>query len=84
MILDRVLHDWLVGIEVGLALVTFLALLLVVAPYGRHSRGGWGPTLPNRLGWVLMESPAVLLFAFFFFCGSKRFELVPLLLLGLW
>lgn len=32
------------------------------APYGRHSAPGWGPSLNGRLGWVLMESPSVLVF----------------------
>jgi protein-S-isoprenylcysteine O-methyltransferase Ste14 len=31
-----------------------------------------------------MELPAVALFAAFFFTGTRRFELVPLVLLGLW
>ncbi len=46
--------------------VTFLVLLFVSAPYGRHSRKGWGPTLPNRWGWFLMEFPALLVFSWFF------------------
>jgi cellobiose phosphorylase len=43
--------------------VVFAALGLVSAPYGRHERRGWGPSVPERLGWVLMEAPAPLLFA---------------------
>jgi 3-oxo-5-alpha-steroid 4-dehydrogenase 1 len=40
--------------------VVLLSLLAVSAPYGRHHRAGWGPTLPNRLAWFLMELPALL------------------------
>ena len=77
-------HGWAVGAEFALAAVTVLALLFVVAPYGRYEREGWGPTLPAALGWVLMELPAVALFAVFFFAGDHRFEATPLVLLGLW
>ena len=81
---ELALHGWAVRAELALAGVTAVALLFVAAPYGRYVREGWGPTLPVRLGWVLMELPAVALFAVFFFTGSHRFELVPLVLLGLW
>jgi protein-S-isoprenylcysteine O-methyltransferase Ste14 len=77
-------HSWAVWVQFGLAALTFLSLLFLAAPYGRHTRAGWGPSLPAVAGWVLMEAPAVLLFALFFFTGDNRGELVPLLLLGMW
>ena len=40
--------------------LVLVALLRVTAPYGRHHQAGWGPNLPNRLAWVLMELPALL------------------------
>lgn len=40
--------------------LTLVTLLFVTAPYGRHYRDGWGPRLPNRAAWVLMELPALL------------------------
>ena len=54
----------------GLGLVAFLFSLRLNAPYGRHIVGGWGPTLPNGLAWVLMELPVLLVFNHFFFYGS--------------
>ncbi len=81
---ESVLYWWLVATLFGLAVITFLALLFVTAPYGRHVRAGWGPRIPSRLGWVIMESPAVVVFVAIFALGDHRAERVPLLLLGLW
>jgi 3-oxo-5-alpha-steroid 4-dehydrogenase 1 len=74
----------LIMLEFGLAAVTFVGLLFVVAPYGRHGRAGWGPTVPARIGWLVMESPAPLVFAGVYLAGSHRADLVPLLFLLLW
>lgn len=63
---------------------SFVALLFVPAPYGRHDKGKAGPQINTRLGWVLMESPASLVFAYFFFSGANPFGSVPLVLFGLW
>lgn len=67
-----------------LAVPTFVALFWTTAPYGRHVRESWGPTLPSRVGWIVMESPTVLLFGAVYFSGAHRFELVPLVLYVFW
>ena len=67
-----------------LAALTFLALTKVTAPYGRHERSGWGPRIPNKFGWVLMELPAILAFFIFYFQGKNSFEAVPLIFFFLW
>lgn len=41
-----------------LAVVVWIALTRIEAPYGIMYRRGWGPGLDNRVGWVLMEAPA--------------------------
>ncbi len=40
--------------------------------------------MPARVGWVVMESPAPLLFAILYARGEHRAELVPLVLLAMW
>jgi protein-S-isoprenylcysteine O-methyltransferase Ste14 len=83
-LLSPSLHSALiVGIFVC-AVFAVVALLYTSAPYGRHARAGWGPTLPGRVAWLIMESPAVLGFAWVFAQGTHRADLVPLALLGLW
>ncbi len=54
-----------------LGVVVFVALFFIAAPYGRHVRKGWGYTVGNKLGWVLMEAPAPIVFAICFSLGSN-------------
>ena len=52
-------QSFVVGWFVLSALV-FVALLFISAPYGRHTRAGWGPKISGTAGWVIMELPAVI------------------------
>jgi protein-S-isoprenylcysteine O-methyltransferase Ste14 len=74
----------LLAITFPLAVVTFIALQFINAPYGRHKRAGWGPSLSNRIGWLLMESPSVFLFGTLFFIGSTPKTLPVILFFLLW
>jgi 3-oxo-5-alpha-steroid 4-dehydrogenase 1 len=49
-------------------------LLLLTAPYGRHARGGWGPTMDTRWAWVVMESPSALWFLAVFLAGAHAWR----------
>jgi protein-S-isoprenylcysteine O-methyltransferase Ste14 len=77
-------HRYVTFALLAFAVPTFLVLTFVTAPYGRHRREGWGPTVPSRVGWILMECPAVVGFVAVFACGRHRAELVPLVLLAIW
>lgn len=78
------MHSAAVALEFGLAALTFVMLLWIYAPYGRGIRPGWGPVISSRVGWIVMESPPVVVFAAIFFAGSQSGELVPLVFFGLW
>ncbi|HEX5819424.1 MAG TPA: DUF1295 domain-containing protein [Gemmatimonadales bacterium] len=75
----------LVTAEFVAALLVFPTLLMIPAPYGRYRRPGFGPMMPARLAWVLMELPAVVVpvWAFLAAGGASRGP-VPWLLLALW
>lgn len=78
------IHRAATWILIALSLVTFAAVSRVTAPYGRHQSDHWGPTMSARLGWIVMETPAVFVFGWIYMQGQHRFETVPLILLGLW
>ena len=67
---------YLIGLSLVAAAFAFLVLLRVPAPYGRHTRPGWGPTVGSRLGWILMEVPAALGFLVFFLMGRPEVGVV--------
>ena len=68
--MSEILFNQLVATWIVIALIIFPIALKVAAPYGRHVRSGWGPLLDNKWGWVIYESPAPLLVAFFYFTGD--------------
>ncbi len=82
--ISRGTYDALAFGVVAAGVFTFVALLFVVAPYGRYVRASWGPTVPDKLGWMIMESPSLVLFSVLFFSGKKHGEIAPLALYAMW
>jgi protein-S-isoprenylcysteine O-methyltransferase Ste14 len=64
--------------------VLFFVFGVRPAPYGRHARPGYGPVIGERLGWLLMGAPAVLVFVWVFARGRFAGDTIPLLFAALW
>jgi len=73
------LWGWLI-----LAPITALVLTKIEAPYGRHHKGGWGPTLPSRWGWVLMEIWSPGLMIAWFILGEAWMRPMAVVFLAFW
>jgi protein-S-isoprenylcysteine O-methyltransferase Ste14 len=69
----------LIKIWIGFGILLFPVLLSITAPYGRHSRKDWGPVIPNRVGWIIMELPALVMFIVFFMVGPNPVGFVSLI-----
>jgi 3-oxo-5-alpha-steroid 4-dehydrogenase 1 len=67
-----------------LAAALFAVLFFVPAPYGRHSRSGWGPMISDRAGWIIMEAPSPLVFAACFVVGEYHNTVTAWVFLGAW
>ena len=80
----QTLYNIILWASAPLAIAIFVSLLFIPAPYGRHARRGWGPAIPNRFGWMIMESPSAILFAVLFFLGDVPKILPMLIFLILW
>ena len=63
-------NEFVVG-WIVVALILIPIQLFVTAPYGRHMRAGWGPGVPNRVGWFAMEIVSLVVFATLFLAGPS-------------
>ena len=66
-----------------IALFVFVALYFVEAGYGYLFNPKYGFPVPNKLGWVLMESPVFVVMAILWWLSPAKFEVAPLLLFAI-
>ena len=81
---EETIYVDLIVIWLVLAVAVFVALFFFVAPYGRYIRKGWGPSINDSLGWVVMEAGSPLIFAVCFLVGTASVTIVSLIFLALW
>ena len=66
-----------------LAVIVFLILIYVKAPYGRHKTKGWGVEISAKKGWIIMESIPAVLLAVILVLGHNR-DLVVFFFWAIW
>lgn len=60
-------HEIACWAMIATGLLTIVSLTtFVTAPYGRHSKGGWGLMVNPKLAWVLMECPNLVAVVYFY------------------
>ncbi len=81
---EQVIFNYLLVAWFLLAGTVFILLFFISAPYGRHLRKGWGLNINPKTGWVVMEAPAVLVFAACFIFGSAPYSFAVLAFFFMW
>ncbi|MBP7209946.1 MAG: DUF1295 domain-containing protein [Paludibacteraceae bacterium] len=63
-----------------IALVVFVSLFFVEAGYGKLISEKWGPSINNKVAWVMMECPVFFVIAYLWWMSDRTFEIVPLIM----
>lgn len=67
----------IVGIMLILAVIVFFTLYRITAGYGMMYNPNWGPAVNNRIGWVLMETPAFFCMLALWLCSNRAANIAP-------
>jgi len=78
--------EFLVAVWIAIALMVLILLVAskTRAPYGRHTRQGWGIMIDNKMGWIIMELPALIIFPTLALLGPTSKSNLDILLVLLW
>lgn len=67
----------------AIGVLAFIILQFFNAPYGKFTSNAWGPTIDNKLGWVIMEALVIAFFLFYTFKDGKDYGAVEWVFIGL-
>lgn len=78
------LYNYSIYLILLFAVIAFISLLFVSAPYGKFSRSGWGPVLKSKWAWMIMEFPSpALMILFFITSGTKSLPVIVFVIVWL-
>ena len=69
---------------IAIGIISFPFILKYNAPYGRHTSNNWGYLIDNKLGWIVMELPALLLCPILFFISTNEKSILTSFFIFLW
>ena len=78
-IYNSILIPWLI-----LAIISFLFLFKINAPYGKFSNKTWGKLHNYKIGWFIQEIISPLSFSYFFILGIGEKNIVSWILFSIW
>ena len=63
LLLNHEMFYKIISVMFGIAGLVFATLFFVDAGYGKLTKNSqfWGITIPNKIGWVIMEAPSFLI-----------------------
>jgi protein-S-isoprenylcysteine O-methyltransferase Ste14 len=76
-------YNYCLGLMIASAAIVFILLFFMDAPYGKFQRQGWGPTLPAKWAWMIMELPSPALMILLFII-SPQINISRIIFLSLW
>lgn len=71
---DSTIYFSVLAAMIVLAVIVFCALQRITPAYGLTFSPKWGPSINNRIGWVLMEAPVFFAMLALWLCSPRRGE----------
>ena len=72
-------YSWII-----IGIISFPFILKYDAPYGRHISNKWGPLIDNKIAWIVMELPALLVCPLIVFYSDNVVSDVTMFFIILW
>lgn len=77
--MNNTIYENLLIIMPILAIIVFACLFFIKAGYGIFRTKEWGYSLPNKIGWIIMECPAFITMLYLWHTGNHHENLVLLI-----
>lgn len=84
MIFDElIIFNWLMIIMIVIGVIVFITLFYITAGYGKFISKKFGPAINNKVGWIIMEIPTVIIYVILFTIGEYK-TITTILFLLFW